>query len=208
MKKSILFSLIMVLAFSVTAVMAGPRGQGADRGGKVSRFKDLNLTEEQSEKIKALRDSLKKDISPLRTEMVKRQTEMKLLWMEDNPVAEKIKTKQKEINDFFDDKKLFSGFTLRLDFPEDMRPFTRKVLEATARIPLGETKSYKEVAASVGKPNAARAVGNVMAGNPLPLVVPCHRVLASGGGIGGFGGGLPMKRKLLAHEARKKKLRR
>jgi len=78
--------------------------------------------------------------------------------------------------------------------------FQRRVHEACAAIPYGSTMTYGELAAKVGHPGAARAVGQVMATNPVPLVHPCHRVLASGGGLGGFGGGLPMKRRLLELE--------
>jgi methylated-DNA-[protein]-cysteine S-methyltransferase len=81
-------------------------------------------------------------------------------------------------------------------------PFQRKVLAACRRIPLGETRTYAELAATVGSPKAARAVGRVMATNPVPIVIPCHRVVGSGGGLGGFSamGGLATKRKLLALE--------
>lgn len=81
-------------------------------------------------------------------------------------------------------------------------PFCRAVWEATRRIPYGETRSYSWVAAHVGRPLASRAVGQAMARNPVPLVVPCHRVVGKDGGIGGFGGGLEMKKRLLGLEAR------
>ena len=68
------------------------------------------------------------------------------------------------------------------------------------RIPYGETVSYAELALMVGRPHAYRAVGQANGANPIPIVLPCHRVVASGGGIGGYGGGLPMKRKLLTLE--------
>ncbi|RMH02793.1 MAG: MGMT family protein [Planctomycetota bacterium] len=80
------------------------------------------------------------------------------------------------------------------------RPFTRAVYRQVARIPAGRTRTYAEVAARCGSPGAARAVGNAMARNPLPLLVPCHRVVARQG-LGGFGGGLALKEKLLAAEA-------
>jgi methylated-DNA-[protein]-cysteine S-methyltransferase len=81
-------------------------------------------------------------------------------------------------------------------------PFQRKVRAACRRIPLGETRTYAELAATVGSPKAARAVGRVMATNPVPIVIPCHRVVGSGGGLGGFSaiGGLATKRKLLTLE--------
>ena len=79
-------------------------------------------------------------------------------------------------------------------------PFHRKVLAALARVPYGRTVTYGQLAARAGRPRAARAVGSCVARNPVPLVIPCHRVVASGG-LGGFGGGLDMKRRLLALEA-------
>ncbi len=78
--------------------------------------------------------------------------------------------------------------------------FQRKVYEVVANIPTGQAKSYAEVAKAAGSPGAARAVGNAMARNPIPLVVPCHRVLAAGGALGGFTGGLDMKEALLEAE--------
>lgn len=78
--------------------------------------------------------------------------------------------------------------------------FRRAVLEETLRIPAGETRSYGWLAAKVNRPRAARAVGRVMATNPLPLVVPCHRVVGSDGGLHGYGGGLPIKETLLRAE--------
>jgi methylated-DNA-[protein]-cysteine S-methyltransferase len=81
-----------------------------------------------------------------------------------------------------------------------LSPFRRAVLEETLRIPSGETRSYGWLARRVGHPRAARAVGRVMATNPLPIVVPCHRVVAGDGSLGGYGGGLPMKEALLKAE--------
>ncbi len=82
--------------------------------------------------------------------------------------------------------------------------FARRVVEATRRIHYGETRSYQAIAVAAGNPRAARAVGGVMAGNRIPLVVPCHRVVGSGGKLGGFSAidGLAMKRRLLALESR------
>jgi len=81
-----------------------------------------------------------------------------------------------------------------------VKGFARRVLLADGKIPRGRVMTYGGLAASVGVPGGARAVGNVMAGNPFPLVIPCHRVIRSGGALGGFGGGLSMKRALLAME--------
>jgi methylated-DNA-[protein]-cysteine S-methyltransferase len=96
----------------------------------------------------------------------------------------------------------FAGRLREFDLPvdPDLPRFTKAVLEAVARIPYGETRSYGEIAAAVGSPKAARAVGQAVGSNPLPLLIPCHRVLAAQGRIGGFGGGLPWKRFLLGIE--------
>jgi methylated-DNA-[protein]-cysteine S-methyltransferase len=78
--------------------------------------------------------------------------------------------------------------------------FFRGVLEATARIAYGDVRTYAEVAASAGSARAVRAAGNGLSSNPIPIVVPCHRVVRSGGGLGGYTGGLERKRYLLALE--------
>jgi methylated-DNA-[protein]-cysteine S-methyltransferase len=83
---------------------------------------------------------------------------------------------------------------------DGMGEFARRVLMADHAIPRGRVMTYGGLAAKLGLPGGARAVGNVMAGNPFPLVIPCHRVVRSGGALGGFGGGLPMKRALLEME--------
>jgi len=83
---------------------------------------------------------------------------------------------------------------------EGLPPFHRRVLEATRAIPRGQVRSYADLARLVGRPGAARAVGQAMARNPLAIVVPCHRVVASDGTLGGYGGGLELKRRLLALE--------
>jgi methylated-DNA-[protein]-cysteine S-methyltransferase len=75
------------------------------------------------------------------------------------------------------------------------------VYEAVARIPYGRTRSYAQIAEEVGQPKAVRAVGSANGANPLPLVIPCHRVIASDGKLGGYGGGLPLKARLLAMES-------
>ena len=78
--------------------------------------------------------------------------------------------------------------------------FEQQVLRSIAKIPRGEARSYEWVARVVGRPKAVRAVGNVMASNPVPLLLPCHRVVPASGGLGGYGFGTPMKRRLLAAE--------
>lgn len=79
-------------------------------------------------------------------------------------------------------------------------PFTRQVLATLQKIPHGHTRSYGEVARALENPRAARAVGSACGQNPLPLFIPCHRVVRTGGGLGGFSAGLPIKRLLLEHE--------
>ena len=93
----------------------------------------------------------------------------------------------------------FAGRRKEFDLPvaPDLPRFTAKVLDAVTRIPFGAALSYGEVAAAVGSPKAARAVGQAVGSNPLPLLIPCHRVLAAEGRIGGFGCGLAWKRFLL-----------
>lgn len=81
-----------------------------------------------------------------------------------------------------------------------VKGFARRVLLADGKIPRGRVMTYGGLAASVGVEGGARAVGNVMAGNPFPLVIPCHRVVRSGGSLGGFGGGAEMKKALLRME--------
>ena len=78
--------------------------------------------------------------------------------------------------------------------------FRSKALRAIDRIPYGQTRSYTEIARSAGNERAVRAAGTACGSNPIPIVVPCHRVLRSGGGLGGYGGGLPMKEALLELE--------
>lgn len=98
----------------------------------------------------------------------------------------------------------FAGKLRDFDVPIDWSlsgDFARKVLRRTARIPYGSVASYGDVAVGVGTPRGARAVGNALGANPIPVVVPCHRVVRTGGAIGGYGGGLPRKRWLLTLEA-------
>jgi methylated-DNA-[protein]-cysteine S-methyltransferase len=93
----------------------------------------------------------------------------------------------------------------KVNFPDkldlsDGTEFRRRVWEASRPIPYGETRSYGWVAEKIKQPEAARAVGQALGRNPLPIIVPCHRVLASGGGLGGFTSGLEMKKRLLRLE--------
>jgi O-6-methylguanine DNA methyltransferase len=96
----------------------------------------------------------------------------------------------------------FSGGRKTFDLP--LRPrgteFQRQVWEELARIPYGVTISYAELAARVGRPGASRAVGRANGTNPIPVIIPCHRVIGSDGSLTGFGGGMPLKRALLVLE--------
>jgi methylated-DNA-[protein]-cysteine S-methyltransferase len=96
----------------------------------------------------------------------------------------------------------FAGRLTAFDLPWsfELPAFTTDVLEAVARIPFGAARSYGDVARDIGRPRAARAVGQAVGANVLPLVIPCHRVLAAHGRLGGFGGGLAWKRFLLRLE--------
>jgi len=96
----------------------------------------------------------------------------------------------------------FSGSRRDFTFPLDLRgtDFQLACWRALLAIPYGETRSYADVARAVGKPNAFRAVGMANNRNPIAIVVPCHRVIASDGGLCGYGGGLDVKRKLLELE--------
>ena len=93
----------------------------------------------------------------------------------------------------------------QLAFPDELdlegaTPFQRRVWEITRLIPYGDTRSYIWVAEQIGKPGAARAVGQALARNPLPIIIPCHRVVNADGRLGGFSGGLEMKIQLLKLE--------
>jgi methylated-DNA-[protein]-cysteine S-methyltransferase len=100
-------------------------------------------------------------------------------------------------------QRYFRGENVTFDEPLDwdgQSDFFRRVWTELLTVPRGETLSYNELGRRVGKPRAARAVGAAMAKNPLPVIVPCHRVLRSDGSLGGFGGGLPLKRRMLELE--------
>ena len=102
---------------------------------------------------------------------------------------------EKQLTAYFEGR--LRKFTLKLDIHAS--PFHKKALEQVARIPYGRTMTYGEIARAVGNPRASRAVGAANANNNLPIVIPCHRVVASSG-LGGYGGGIELKKKLLRLE--------
>jgi methylated-DNA-[protein]-cysteine S-methyltransferase len=104
---------------------------------------------------------------------------------------------RRELDDYFAGRR--QSFDLPLDWSL-VRGFAGDVLQATARIPFGSVSTYRDVASEAGSPRAYRAAGNALGSNPIPIVVPCHRVLHSGGGLGGYTGGLDRKRFLLRLE--------
>jgi len=100
-------------------------------------------------------------------------------------------------------RRYFEGVRVSFDEPADLSSlprFQRLVLTECRAIGYGETCSYGELAGRCGHPRAARAVGAAMARNPVPILIPCHRIIRSDGSLGGFGGGLPLKRRMLQLE--------
>ena len=102
-------------------------------------------------------------------------------------------------------KEYFSGQRRKFDLPVDLSSLTsfqREVLAVTIRIPWGEVWSYQRIAQEMGRPKSSHPVGQALGRNPIPIVIPCHRVIASDGGLGGYCGtaGLDLKRWLLRHE--------
>lgn len=101
-----------------------------------------------------------------------------------------------QLEEYFGGKR--RDFQLELDVRGTA--FQQRVWEAVRAVPYGQTRSYRDMAAAVGKPNAVRAVGAANGANPLPLVIPCHRIIGSNGTLHGYGGGLDVKAKLLELE--------
>ncbi|MBB6673286.1 methylated-DNA--[protein]-cysteine S-methyltransferase [Cohnella nanjingensis] len=99
-------------------------------------------------------------------------------------------------------RRYFAGELQAFDLPLDMRgtPFQRKVWQALRDVPYGATAAYRDIAAAVGAPQAVRAVGGANNRNPVPIVVPCHRIIGANGAMVGYGGGLAIKERLLALE--------
>jgi len=109
----------------------------------------------------------------------------------------KLDEPRRELDEYFGGRR--RQFELALDW-QLMTSFARRVLRATAAIPYGGVSTYKAVATDAGSPRGSRAAGNALGSNPIPIVIPCHRVLHSDGGLGGYTGGLERKRALLAIE--------
>jgi methylated-DNA-[protein]-cysteine S-methyltransferase len=103
---------------------------------------------------------------------------------------------RRELDEYFD------GRRRDFDLPLDLRvaPFHEEVLHELARVPYGQVDTYGHLAALVGRPRAARAIGTVMNRNPIPIVLPCHRIVGANGSLTGYGGGLDVKRALLELE--------
>jgi methylated-DNA-[protein]-cysteine S-methyltransferase len=112
--------------------------------------------------------------------------------------SRKLAEVQRQVTQYADGKRRGFDFELAAEGPD----FDKKVWTALLDIPFGTTTSYGAVAKRIGHPTAARAVGAANGANPIALIVPCHRVIGADGSLTGYGGGLPLKRKLLEHEAR------
>jgi methylated-DNA-[protein]-cysteine S-methyltransferase len=106
---------------------------------------------------------------------------------------------RRELDEYFEGRR--QDFDVAIDWSH-LAGFTREVLRATAKIPFGGVSTYAGVAEAAGSPRAVRAAGNALGANPMPVVVPCHRVLRSGGTLGGYTGGLERKEFLLRLEGR------
>lgn len=124
-------------------------------------------------------------------------------WLEDHFPKKKLiedsfflSIELEQLRDYFLGKR--KNFSLSLDLHTTI--FQKKTLEKVTAIAFGETASYKQIAERIKNPKAVRAVGNANGSNPIPIVIPCHRVVANDGSLGGYGGGLPMKKWLLQHE--------
>jgi methylated-DNA-[protein]-cysteine S-methyltransferase len=115
------------------------------------------------------------------------------------PVKGSYKTRDimKQLVEYFHNKR--KSFSVKLDIGY-FSLFTRRVLRAAFRVPYGKVATYGQLARKAGSPGASRAVGQVMAKNPVPIVIPCHRVIGSDGSLTGFGGGLGLKKRLLEKE--------
>ena len=116
-------------------------------------------------------------------------------WKKDDRAFKDVK---KQLDEYFAGKRK----TFDLKLAPSGTAFQREVLTALQQIPYGETRSYQDIASGVGRPRAVRAVGAANGRNPLPIIIPCHRVIGANGSLTGFGGGLPVKQFLLDLERR------
>jgi len=107
----------------------------------------------------------------------------------------KLDAVRRELDEYFEGR--LHRFTAKLDWTLTGQGFRHEVLKYTAKIPYGRTSTYMEMATKAGNRKAYRAAGNALGSNPIPVIVPCHRVLATGGGLGGYGGGVDVKERLL-----------
>jgi O-6-methylguanine DNA methyltransferase len=113
---------------------------------------------------------------------------------EEGQIGRLVRQAREELAEYFAGTRTF--FSVPVDLSK-VPPFERAALEVASQIPYGEVRSYKWIAQRLGRPDAARAVGSAMAGNPVPLMVPCHRVVKTDGGLGGYSFGLIQKEALL-----------
>lgn len=114
-----------------------------------------------------------------------------------NGPSPRLLSAKKQVIEYLEGKRI--GFTMSLDLSQGT-VFQRRVWNVLRQVPYGRLSSYRNVAALVGGTRYARAVGNAVGSNPVPILIPCHRVVAHDGSLGGFSCGLPVKRKLLALE--------
>ena len=121
------------------------------------------------------------------------------LWREDPAAFEEV---VRQLKAYFAGQRTSFELPLVLEGTD----FQKKVWIALREIPYGETVSYKKLAEAIGRPKAVRAVGAANGANPIPIIIPCHRVIGNDGSLTGFGGGLPLKKKLLDLESRQLKL--
>jgi len=126
-----------------------------------------------------------------------RQPVWRLLAGESGRNAELAEVAAQQLRQYFQRRR--RHFTVPVDISA-LPAFSRRLLAACATIPWGDTRSYGQLAAQVGLPGAARAVGQALGRNPVPILIPCHRVIRADGSLGGFGAGLEMKRRLLELE--------
>ena len=103
-----------------------------------------------------------------------------------------------QLTEYFGDKRKYFNIKTKIE----MSPFYKKVLEEVSKVPYGETNSYEQIAQKLNNSKATRAVGTANARNPLPIIIPCHRIITKNGKLGGYAGGLKMKKYLLEFERR------